>query len=229
MSEWIKVTATDGNELSAYVARPAGEPKAALVVVQEIFGVNDHIQSVADEWAAEGFLCIAPAMFDRTEKDVFLGYDEAGWAKARTLAKQMDFDKALLDVEAALAWLRAEAEVPVGIIGYCFGGTMAWITSCRSTIDAAVGYYGGAIVNFLNETPQRPLMLHFGGQDEHVSPENIAKIQTAHPEVPIFVYPDAGHAFNRKADPSAYVADAAALAKKRSLLFFEQHMGLNIL
>ena len=228
MSEWIKVTAADGTELSAYVARPAGEPRAALVVVQEIFGVNDHIQAVADEWAADGFLCVAPAMFDRIEKDVFLKYDEAGWAKAMSLAKQIDFDKALLDVEASLAWLRAQGELPVGIVGYCFGGTMAWIASCRSQVDAAVGYYGGAIVNFLNEEPQSPLILHFGGQDAHISAENIAKIQFAHPEVPIFVYNEAGHAFNRAADPSAYVADAATLAKKRSLLFFEQHMGLNI-
>lgn len=228
MSEWIKVTASDGNELSAYVARPAGEPKAALVVVQEIFGVNSHIQAVADEWAADGFLCIAPAMFDRIEKDVFLGYDEAGWAKAMTLAKQIDFDKALLDVEASLAWLRAEAEVPVGIIGYCFGGTMAWITSCRSKVDAAVGYYGGAISNFLNEEPQNPILLHFGGKDAHIPAETVAKIQSAHPEVPVFVYDEAGHAFNRKADPTAYVAESALLAKKRSLLFFEQHMGLTI-
>ena len=229
MAEWTKLIATDGTELSGYIARPAGKPKAALVIVQEIFGVNSHIQSVADEWAADGFLCIAPAMFDRIEKDVFLDYDEAGWAKAMELAKKIDFDKALLDVEAALGWLRSQVDAPVGIVGYCFGGTMAWITSCRSKVDAAVGYYGGAIVNFISEEPQTPLMLHFGGQDAHISSETIAKIQFAHPEVPIFVYNDAGHAFNRRADASAYVADAAMLAKKRSLLFFEQHMGLAIL
>lgn len=228
MSEWVKLTAEDGNELSAYVARPAGEPKAALVVVQEIFGVNEHIQSVADEWASEGFLCIAPAMFDRMQKDVFLNYDEAGWAEAMKFAKQIDFDKALLDVNAAIDWLRSSVETPVGIVGFCFGGTMAWVTSCRSKVDAAVGYYGGAIANFLNEEPQNPIMLHFGAQDAHISAEDVGKIQAAHPEVPIFNYSDAGHAFNRKADPSAYVADAAMLAKKRSLLFFEQHMGLAI-
>ncbi len=226
MSEWVKLTAADGVELSAYVARPEGEPKAGLVVVQEIFGVNSHIQSVADEWAKDGFLVIAPAMFDRIEKDVFLDYSEAGWAKAMELYPRLDFDKSLLDVNAALAWLHAQSMQKVGVVGYCFGGTMAWLASCRLRVDAAVGYYGGGIANFLGEHPHNPIMLHFGGQDTHITPETIAKIQFAHPEVPIFVYENAGHAFNRSADPHAYVADAARLAKARSLMFFEQSFGL---
>ena len=225
MSEWVKLIASDGQELSAYVARPAGQPKGALVVVQEIFGVNHHIQAVTDEWAAEGYLCIAPAMFDRIEKDVFLNYDEAGWAKAGPLYGKLDIPKALLDVEAALEWLRSQTSGKVGVVGYCFGGTMAWVTSCRSKIDAAVGYYGGAIPNFVQETPHNPVMLHFGGADTHIPAEAIAKIQLAHPDVPVFLYPGAGHAFNRKPDPNSYVADAAELAKRRSVLFFEEHLA----
>jgi carboxymethylenebutenolidase len=163
-------------------------------------------------------------MFDRIEKDVFLDYSEAGWAKAMSLGSRIDFDKSILDVDAAIDWLRNETEGNVGIVGYCYGGTMAWLTSCRLKVEAAVGYYGGAIVNFLSEEPQNPIMLHFGGEDMHITPETIAKIQFAHPEVPIFVYNDAGHAFNRSADPKAFVAEASRQAKQRSLLFFEQHL-----
>jgi len=226
VSEWVKLQASDGHELDAYVVRPKGEPKAALVVVQEIFGVNKNIQMTADEWANNGFLVIAPAMFDRFEKNVNLGYDKAGWAEAMRLAGQFapDFAPQALDVDAAIDWLRNETEKQVGVVGYCFGGTMAWISACRLKVDAAVGYYGGAIAKFATEKPQCPVMLHFGGKDEHIPAEAIARIQIAHPEVPIFVYDHAGHAFNRMADPTAYVADSAALAMKRSVLFFEQHL-----
>ena len=226
MSEWVKLTASDGVELDAYVVRPKGEPKAALVVVQEIFGVNKNIQMTADEWAEHGYLVIAPQMFDRFEKGVNLGYDEAGWAEAMRLMGQFapDFAPQTLDVDAAVQWLRGETDKNVGVVGYCFGGTMAWLSACRLKVEATVGYYGGSIVKFVNEEPQVPVMLHFGGQDDHISSETIAKIQFAHPEVPIFVYPEAGHAFNRKVDPTHYVEPAATLAMKRSVLFFEQHL-----
>jgi carboxymethylenebutenolidase len=224
VSEWVKLTASDGVELSAYIARPAGKIKGALVIVQEIFGVNSHIQSVADDWAHDGFLCIAPAVFDRFEKDVFLNYDEAGWAKAMEFYGKLDVAVAELDVDAAIDWLRNETETNVGIVGYCYGGTMAWATACRLKVEAAVGYYGGGIVNLISEAPQCPVMLHFGAADTHITPEIVAKIQFAHPEVPIFVYNDAGHAFNRSVDPKSYNAAASMLAKKRSLLFFEQHL-----
>ncbi len=224
MSEWVKLTAADGVELQGYVARPAHEPKGALVVVQEIFGVNAQVQHDADQWAADGFLCIAPAMFDRIEPGVNLGYDEAGWSEAMSFVPKLDMDKATLDVNAAVQWLRSQTSSNVGVVGYCFGGTMAWLSSTRLKVEAAVGYYGGNIVSFVTEIPQGPIMLHIGKRDSHIPAEAIAKIQTAHPEVPIFLYDDAGHAFNRSLDPKSYVADAARLAKSRSLLFFEQHL-----
>ena len=224
MSEWVRLSASDGVELEAYVAHPHGEAKAALIVVQEIFGVNDHIQAVTDDWAKEGYLAIAPAMFDRIEPGVKIGYDKAGWAKAMSLAGKIDMDKSTLDVGAAIDWLRNETEQNVGIVGYCYGGTMAWLAAARLDVQAAVGYYGGSISDFVNEEPKCPVMLHFGGEDAHISAEKIAKIQGAHPEVPIFVYEGAGHAFNRSADPTAYVADVARLAKSRSVLFFQQHL-----
>lgn len=226
MSEWVELLANDGNELGAYVARPKGEPKAALVVVQEIFGVNKNIQTTADDWANDGFLCIAPAMFDRFEKGVQLEYDQAGWAEAMRLVKNFapDMQPQTLDVQAAVEWLQSETPQNVGVVGYCFGGTMAWLASTRLQIQAAVGYYGGNIADFVNEEPQNPIMLHFGGKDEYISAAARDKILKAHPEVPVFVYDNAGHAFNRKLDPTHYVLDAATLAKKRSLLFFEQHL-----
>ena len=224
MSEWVKLQVSDGVEIGAYVAHPKGEPKGALVVVQEIFGVNKHIQSVTDDWANDGFLCIAPAMFDRIEKDVNLAYDKPGWAKAMELHGKVDMDKSTLDVDAAIDWLRNETEANVGVVGYCYGGTMAWLAAARLKIEAAVGYYGGGIGNFLQEEPKCPVMLHFGADDTHIPAAAIDKIRSAHPEVPIFVYEDAGHAFNRSVDPKAFNSLASRAAKKRSLMFFEQHL-----
>ncbi len=223
-SNWLTLTAADGVELQAYVARPQGEPKGALVVVQEIFGVNKQIQHDTEQWAAEGFLCIAPAMFDRIKPGVQLDYDEEGMKRAYSFVPKLDMDKATLDVDAAVQWLRKETDKNVGVVGYCFGGTMAWLASTRLKVEAAVGYYGGNIPNFVNEEPQNPILLHFGKEDAHIPADKIEGIQTAHPEVPVFLYDDAGHAFNRSMDPKSYVPEAARLAKSRSLLFFEQHL-----
>ena len=224
MSEWVTLQASDNTELQAYVARPAGETKAMLVVVQEIFGVNKHIQSVADDWANEGFLCIAPQMFDRIEKGVDLDYDKAGWEKAMSFMPKIDMAKSMLDVDAAIDWLRNETETNVGVIGFCYGGTVAWLSAARLKVEAAVGYYGGSIADFLNEEPQCPVMLHFGADDSHIAQAKIDAIRNAHPEVPIFVYEDAGHAFNRSQDKTAFNAVASRSAKQRSLRFFEQHL-----
>ncbi len=226
MSEWVDLLANDGNELKAYVARPTGTPKAALVVVQEIFGVNKNIQTTADDWANEGFLAIAPAMFDRFEKNVDLAYDEAGFNAGIALMQKFapDLQPQTQDVEAAIEWLQSETETNIGVVGYCFGGLMAWVSACRLPVQAAVGYYGSNIDKFVNEEPQCPIMLHYGAEDPHIPAAAREKVLQAHPEVPVFVYENAGHAFNRKLDPTHYNLNAATLAKKRSLLFFEQHL-----
>ncbi len=227
VADWEILTATDGSELAAYVVRPGSELKGALVIVQEIFGVNAQMRKIAEEWAAEGYLCIAPAMFDRYEKNVDLSYDQQGFEKGFSLMHQFAPDLApqVLDLDAAVQWLRSETDKPVGIVGFCFGGLMAWLGATRLKIDAAVGYYGGSTDKFANEEPHCPVMLHFGGDDQYISAEARDTIQTAHPEVPIFVYEGAGHAFARSLDPNHYAAEATTLAKKRSLLFFEQHFG----
>jgi carboxymethylenebutenolidase len=223
MSEFVTLKTEDGLEIGAYVARPAGEPIAALIVVQEIFGVNAHIRSVADGYAKDGFLAVAPAMFDRFEKGVELAYDEAGWKEAMSFVPKLNPVVSLNEITAAIEYAAKESGKKVGIVGYCFGGTMAWLAATRLTVGAAVGYYGGYIANFATETPKSPVMLHFGSKDEHIPASVAEAVHAASPEVEIFWY-DAGHAFNRDADPSAYVEDAAKLARERSLSFLKKNL-----
>jgi carboxymethylenebutenolidase len=223
MSEFVTLKTADGFEIGAYVARPVGEPIAALIVVQEIFGVNAHIRSVADGYAKDGFLAVAPAMFDRFEKGVELGYDEAGWKAAMSFVPKLNPVVSLNDVEAAIEYAAKESGKKVGVVGYCFGGTMAWLAATRLKIGAAVGYYGGYIGNFATEKPNAPVMLHFGSKDEHIPASVADAVHAANPDVEIFWY-DAGHAFNRDADPHAFVADAAKLARERSLAFLKKNL-----
>lgn len=225
MSESVTLKTADGFEIGAYVARPAGEPIAALIVVQEIFGVNAHIRSVADGYAKLGYLAVAPAMFDRFEKGVELGYDEAGWKAAMAFVPRLNPVVSLNDVAAAVDYAKAEAGKKVGVVGYCFGGTMAWLAATRlEDVSAAVGYYGGFIGNFATETPKAPAMLHFGKLDAHIPASVAEAVHAANPDVEIYWY-EAGHAFNRDSDPHAYVAEAAELALSRTLGFFEKNLA----
>ena len=186
MSEWVKLTASDGHELDAYVAKPESEPIAGLVVVQEIFGINAHIRSVADGYAKDGFLVVAPALFDRVEKHVELKYEGEDMQKARALSAKLNMGDALKDTAAALDYAHTKSGKKTGVVGYCFGGTIAWLSATRLKVDAAVGYYAGRIGNFSAETPSAPVMLHFGKLDKHIPKEDIDRLQAAHPEVPIF-------------------------------------------
>ncbi len=222
MSETVKLKASDGHELDAYVARPSDAPIAGLVVVQEAFGVNSHIRSVADGYARDGFLAIAPAMFDRIERGVELGYEGDDRQRGIALARQINLDNAVKDVAAALQYLRDQELKKSGVIGYCFGGTMAWLAATRLDPDAAVGYYGGNIANFAQENPRCPVMLHFGELDKHIPKEGIDKVQAAHPEVQIFWYENADHGFNCN-DRASYNPEAAKLARGRSLEFLKKY------
>ena len=222
MSESTRLTTVDEHELDAYVARPEGTPLAGLVVIQEIFGVNQHIRSVADGYARDGFLVVAPALFDRIERGVELGYDGADMQKAMSFIPRLDADKAVLDIAAALQFAKAEADGKAGVIGYCFGGTLAWLAATRLQPSAAVGYYGGRIGNYAGESPSCPVMLHFGKQDTHIPADEVEKVHAAQPEVEIYWY-EAGHAFNCEPRPS-FNPDAARLARERSLAFLKQHL-----
>jgi carboxymethylenebutenolidase len=222
MGKSTRLTAADGHEFAAYVARPAGEPIGGLVVAQEIFGVNAHIRAVADEYAVDGFLAVAPALFDRIERGVELGYEGADVQKAMSFIPRLDIDKGVADVAAALEFAKKTTCKKAGVIGYCFGGTIAWLSATRLHPDAAVGYYGGRIGNYAAENPSCPVILHFGRKDTHIPAEEVDKVHSAHPDVEIYWY-DAGHAFN--ATPrSSYNAEAAMLARTRSLAFLRKNL-----
>lgn len=223
MGEKVTLTASDGFELGAYVARPQGEPVAGLVVVQEIFGVNAHIRSVADGYARDGFLAVAPALFDRIERDVELGYEGADAQKARSFIPKLDIDKSLADVAAAMDFAARETGKRVGVIGYCYGGSLAWLAATRLDPAVAVGYYGGQVARFVEEMPAAPVMLHFGRQDQHIPATDVEKIHALHPEVEIYWY-DAGHGFNCETRAS-YNPNAARVARERSLAFLKKHLG----
>ncbi len=228
MSEYVKLTASDGHELSAYVARPEGEVKAALVLVQEIFGVNPHIRSIADGYAKDGFLVVAPELFDRMQPRVELSYEGEDIKRAFELYGKLDVDLALKDVAAAFHYAE-KSDRAIGVIGYCFGGLMAWVSATRGEVekmrpDAAVGYYAGGIGRFAKEEPTCPVMLHFGEKDTHIGHDQIDAVRSAHPAVQIFTYEEAGHAFNREPDPHSYKPKAAKLARERSLAFLTKNL-----
>jgi carboxymethylenebutenolidase len=223
MSEYATLSAADAHEFKAYVARPAGPPLAGLVVIQEIFGVNAHIRSVADSYAHDGFLAIAPALFDRIQPGIELGYEGADLQTAMSLIPKINPDKAIADIGASIDFAARQTDKKVGVIGYCFGGTLAWLAAARLHPAAAVGYYGGRIGNYAAEKVTIPVMLHFGKQDAHIPAEEVEKVHAAHPGVEIYWY-DAGHAFNCEPRPS-YNAGAATLARQRSLEFLQKHLA----
>ncbi|HEX3968906.1 MAG TPA: dienelactone hydrolase family protein [Edaphobacter sp.] len=229
MSDWIKVKAQDGHELGAYVARPQGEAIGALVLVQEIYGINAHIRSVADGYAKDGFLVVAPAIFDRFERGLELSYSGEGQKKAMELYPKLKPETTLMDVAAAYG-VAKESGKGIGVVGYCYGGLTAWLVAVRGENyrmqpSCCVGYYAGGIGHFAKEEPSCPVMLHFGAEDNHIGKDQIEAVRAAHPDVEIFVYEGAGHAFNRDVDPAHYHAEAAKLARERTLAFLKANIA----
>jgi carboxymethylenebutenolidase len=221
MGSWITLTAADGHRFSAYLSEPSGLTRGGLVVIQEIFGVNRHIRSVADRFAQDGYAALAPALFDRAVPNIELGYDEAGLARGRAVRQRVNYEDAMRDSAAAVLELQRFGKR--GVVGYCWGGNIAWLAACRLPVAAAVGYYGGDIANLLNEVPKPPLMLHFGERDTSIPLDAVARIRAAVPTVPIYTYP-AGHGFNCE-ERSAYDAASAALARERTLAHLAEHVG----
>ncbi len=216
MGEMIQLTCTDGVTIGAYGARPSGAPKGGVVVLQEIFGVNHHIRSVADRFAAAGYLAIAPALFDRVEPGVELGYGVEDRPRAMDLRGRCKLDGALADIEASISVARQGGKV--GLVGYCWGGTLAFLGACRLPgVTAAVSYYGAGIAAVATERPRTPLMLHFGAHDKHIPLSDVEKIRSAQPTVPVFVY-DADHGFNCD-ERESYNKAAADEAGRRTMEF----------
>ncbi len=219
MGHGIELNAADGHRLTAYLAEPLAKPRGGLVVVQEIFGVTRHIRAVADEYAAAGFLAIAPALFDRVERDVDLPYTDMSTGSG--YMKALKTDQAILDVQAAAD--RVAAAGKVGVVGYCWGGTIAYLAAARLKIAAAVAYYGGGIHNHTGERPGVPVLFHFGEQDAHIPKSAVDEIKAAYPEGTYYWYP-AGHGFNCT-DRASFEPASAKLALDRSLEFLHRYIG----
>ncbi|MGJ8524462.1 Carboxymethylenebutenolidase [Halomonadaceae bacterium LMG 33818] len=222
MTRTVELVSKDATKISAYVAQPATAPKGGVVVLQEIFGVNSHIRSVADRFAEAGYLAIAPALFDRIRTGIELGYDGEDLSSALALMGQLDIDESLEDTQAAVDFLQDQGISNISVVGFCFGGSLAWLAASRlNHLVASVGYYGGKIPDDVNEEPKVPVLLHFGELDDHIPLEGIDKVKAAHPEVDIHVYPGAGHGFNCDLRAS-YEPDSAAAAWQRTLAFLDK-------
>lgn len=224
MGQDITLQAEDGHRLGAYRANPAGQARGSLVVIQEIFGVNKHIREVCDGLAADGYVALAPALFDRVEPNFQTGYDQADIVRGRETRGKIGWDAMVMDTKAAVKALAGENR-RIGVVGYCMGGSMAWLAATRiDGLSAAVGYYGGAVAEFAGERPKCPVMLHFGETDASIPKEHWDKIKAAQPNVPMFIYPGAGHGFS--CDHRASFHEAShRLARQRTIDFFRQHVG----
>jgi len=222
MGQAMELTAADGFKLAAYRADPAGKARGALVVAQEIFGVNSHIKSVCDGFAADGYVAIAPALFDRYERGVDIGYTPADIAKGRELKGKTTIDAALRDVAAARDAVSSSGKV--GVVGYCWGGYVAWMTASRLPgFACAIPYYGGGMLEASGEQPKCPLIAHFGERDANIPVAGVRELAAAHPEAQVYIYA-ADHGFNCD-QRGSYDAAAAKLARERTLAFLQRHVG----
>lgn len=222
MGRMVELVAADGFKMSAYRAEPAGAARGGVVVTQEIFGVNGHIESVCDGFAKDGYLAIAPALFDRYARGFAIGYTSEEIARGRALKARATTDAALQDVAAARDALGGSGKT--GIVGYCWGGFLTWMSACRlDGFACAVAYYGGGMLEAIAEQPKCPVMAHFGERDSMIPVDGVRKFATAHPDVEVFIYA-ADHGFNCD-QRGSYDATAAPLARERTLEHFRRHLG----
>jgi len=220
MGQTINLNTSGMQCIGAYLAKPPGATKGGIVVVQEIFGVNAHVRSVANGFAAHGYVAIAPAFFDHVESGVELGYGDDGFKRGRALVGEISFDRALEDVASAAESIKSAGKI--GVVGYCWGGTVALLSEIRLGLPA-VSYYGARNTAFLGEQPRAPVQFHFGERDESISAQAVQRHRDAYPGMEIYTYP-AGHAFNREVDPGHYDAASAKLALERALAFFARNL-----
>jgi carboxymethylenebutenolidase len=221
MSDYTTLMARDGHSFQAWLAGPTGAPRGAVLVLQEIFGLTSHIRAVADRFAADGYLAIAPALFDRVRRDMQLGYTPADVEEGRGTMRQLQQDKTSLDMLAAINVVKHAGRVAA--VGYCWGGTQAYVAACDLPVAAAVAYYGSGIVTKLDHRPKVPVMYHFGAKDKSIPPEAIEQIRAADGSGQVHVYP-ADHGFNCDLR-AAHDPESASLAYERTLKFIAEHVG----
>ncbi len=223
MGQMIDLTAADGKKIAAYRAEPAGKPRGGLVVIQEIWGVNDHIRKVADGYAADDYLVIAPALFDRVEAGVMMDqYTPETMQRGFGLMQKVNIDDGLKDVAAAVHVAATAGKV--GVVGFCFGGRMSWLSASRvAGVAASVPYYGGGIPGLAAEQPKCPVMMHFGERDAHIPVASVEEFKKSHPSLPVHFYA-ADHGFNCD-QRASWDAPAAKLARERTIDFLRKHVG----
>jgi carboxymethylenebutenolidase len=222
MGKHINIPTSGTQCIGAYVAEAPGKPKGGIVVIQEIFGVNAHVRSVADRFAAAGYTAVAPAFFDHLETGVELDYTDEGMRRGRNLVVELGLDRAMEDVASAAEAIASAGKI--GTVGYCWGGTVALLSAIRLGLPS-VSYYGARNVAFLGEIPQAPVMFHFGEEDSAIPPEMVAKHRQMLPQMDVFSYAGAGHAFNRDIDPTHYHEASAKLAWQRTMAFFDKYVA----
>jgi len=215
----IKSTAEDGFAFAAYHAAPAGECKGGVIVVQEIFGIDEHIRRDVDRWASLGFEAVAPSLYDRREPGFLAGHDQAGMVAGITHARATPLDQALADIAACRDYLAPRGRV--FIVGYCYGGSLAWLAAGKvEGLSGASSYYGSLVQANAELKPMCPAILHLGRLDAGIPADEVkAAVQGAHPHVPVYIYEDAGHGFNNE-DPARHNTESADLARKRTLELF---------
>ena len=220
MSSLMHALAKDGHIVDLYVAKPKSEAMATVIVLQEIFGITEHIQAICQQYATHGFLAIAPALFDRIKKNIVLDYSSI--EEGRDYKMQLQDEQVLLDIAAAAA--TAENDLKVAVIGFCFGGALSYLASTRLNLNCAISYYGGGIAEkYINQNPLCPIMYHFGALDPIIPSTDVAAIQSNHPEGVFHIYDNAGHGFNCS-DRRDYHSESAKIAFARSLEFLKMHV-----
>jgi carboxymethylenebutenolidase len=221
MGQFTTIMARDGHEFQAWLAAPAGRPRGAVVVIQEIFGVNGHIRKVTDAFAAEGYTAIAPCLFDRIRRGIELDYSPQSGQEGMGYVKQLPAATTLRDIAAAVAVVKHSGRCAV--VGYCWGGMLAYVSAGQLPLAAAVVYYG-RVASCLEQKPRCAVMFHFGGEDQSIPPADVAAVRQALPDAPLYVYPGARHGFNCE-QRDAYNPEAAALARTRTLEFLQHYLS----
>ena len=232
-SKFVELPSSDGDAFDAYLSMPAGDEGPGVVMIPEIFGVNEGLRQCADLFAGQGYMVLAPDIFWRLERNVQLDYGESGYKKAFALHHAFDYEQGMADMNDAIEWLRDQPFCTgrVCATGFCLGGTMAYLAAARTNIDAAAGYYGTRIQNFLGDAAKikRPLLLHFGEDDHTTPPEILNPILGAidgNDSVTPYIYEGTGHAFANPGRPETYRESVAALAHSRTFALFAEATGL---
>jgi carboxymethylenebutenolidase len=222
-SQSIELAAGDGHPLEAYPAHPPGKVRGGIVVAQEMYGLNSYLRSVCDFYAAHGYLTVAPALYDRKERELVFAYDKHDHDRAQRLYKSWNLDNALEDLDAARDAVASAGKV--GLVGFCWGGSLAWLAACRRNYACTVAYYGSMMPDFASEQPRCPVIAHIGDQDTTLPAARIDAFQACRPEVPVYVYAGAQHGFDNEHRHARYHAEACRTARDRTLAFFAQHVG----